>query len=601
MTNRFRVADAIISIVQAHGVSVVFGVVGGNAMYLNDAVRVSGLKFIPFHNEQSAAIAAEAYARSTGKLAVCLVTSGPGASNTTTGVAGMYLDSAPVFVIAGQAKSTELVESEMASGVRQVGTFELPMVSILNRITKASHCFSSADDIHELVARMIRICVSGRPGPVYLEVPLDLQDVVVPNQQLTEVICTEKPTEECVDNPDKFINDYLNELNSSRSPLIIVGHGVRVSNQVEQFKFFASEIGVPIVSTQIAKDVIPYDFPLFVGHVGVRGDRPGNFAVQEADLILTLGTSLQQQTTGYDVKDFAPGAKLYVVDYEHSVSSKNSGLIFQNLVNVDCENFLARFKVLNAQRRIPRSSFEEWKQINSVRKIKYAVQKEPHNLSSLRINLYEFVEGLNQVMGQNHYYVTDAGLCFYVIGQALRIGEHQRYLVSGGLGSMGWALPASIGAAFASEGSVVCVIGDGSMQMCLQELATVFNQNLNCKIFVINNNGYASIRNTQKSFFGSSYVGCDPASGLSMPDWRLIAEAYNLQYAIIADRNQLGTQLELVQKCKGPILIEVLAQEVQQIMPTIVSVRGEDGTFRSNPLNQMSPDVSGSNSEFHYN
>jgi len=201
----------------------------------------------------------------------------------------------------------------------------------------------------------------------------------------------------------------------------------------------------------------------------------------------------------------------------------------------------------------------------------------------------------------HHFYVTAAGLCFYVLGQALTIGEDQRYLVSGGLGSMGWALPAAIGAAFASEGSVVCVIGDGSLQMCIQELATIYNQNLNCKIFVINNNGYASIPNTQKSFFGSNYVGCDPGSGLSMPDWRLIAEAYKLEYAMIAESNQLKTKLEYIQKCNGPILIEVLTQEVQQIMPTIASIRAEDGTFRSNSLSQMSPDVSRSNSELHYN
>jgi acetolactate synthase-1/2/3 large subunit len=166
---------------------------------------------------------------------------------------------------------------------------------------------------------------------------------------------------------------------------------------------------------------------------------------------------------------------------------------------------------------------------------------------------------------------------------------------------MGWALPASIGAAFASEGSVVCVIGDGSMQMCLQELATVFNQNLNCKIFVINNNGYASIRNTQKSFFGSNYLGCDSASGLSMPDWRLIADAYKVQYTIIEESNQLSKKLEYVQKCDGPILVEVLTQEIQQIMPTIATVQAKDGTFRSNSLNQMSPDVSRSTSELHYN
>ncbi|CAN2169901.1 IlvB Thiamine pyrophosphate-requiring enzymes [acetolactate synthase, pyruvate dehydrogenase (cytochrome), glyoxylate carboligase, phosphonopyruvate decarboxylase] [Candidatus Nanopelagicaceae bacterium] len=600
MKNNYRVADAIVSIVKAHGVEVIFGVVGGNAMHLNDAVRISGLKFIPFHNEQSAAIAAEAYARSTGKLSVCLVTSGPGASNTTTGVAGMYLDSVPVLVIAGQAKSTELVRLEMGIGVRQVGTFELPMVAVLEPITKASHCFNFNENIYQVMTSLIKTCISGRPGPVYLEVPLDLQSLTVSNLQITDSSSVAMPHNPIIENPDTFINIFLKELELSKSPLIIVGHGIRVSNQARQFKSVASMLGIPIVTTQIAKDLIHYDSPLFVGHVGVRGDRPGNFAVQEADLILTIGTSLQQQTIGYDAKDFAPNAKLFVVDYQNSVSAKNSGLKFENLVNVDCENFLARLKTVLTQQKSS-FRFEDWKRVNSDRKVKYAVHQEPHDFSTPAINMYEFVQGLNDVMKQSRYFVTDAGLCFYILGQALQIGELQRYLVSGGLGSMGWALPASIGAASVGEGSVVCVIGDGSMQMCVQELATVVNQNLNCKIFVINNNGYASIRNTQKSFFGLDYLGCDPGSGLSMPVWKIIAEAYKLQYVMIADRNQLREQLEFVQSYEGPILIEVVAQEIQQIMPTIVSVRGDDGGFRSNPLHRMSPEVNRNTSELHYN
>ena len=595
----FRVADLIVSALKNHGVSRVFGVVGGNAMHLNDAVRTAGVDFIPFHNEQAAAIAAEAHARITGDLAVCLVTSGPGASNTTTGVAGMFLDSAPVLVISGQAKSSELVTSEMSKGVRQVGTFELPMLAILQSITKRVHRLKADENVPKIVEELIHECLAGRPGPVFLEVPLDVQGALV-NFSTPITGYSESISGLEQENVNLFIANFLSELTKSRKPLLIAGHGIRISKQVSQFFNLASSLGIPVVTTQIAKDIFDYENSLFVGHIGIRGDRPGNFALQEADLILTMGTSLQQQTTGYEIDQFAPKAKLFIVDYEGSVTSKNLPLQIAGSVNVDCENFISALTLMLDSFSEERD-YSKWINLNLERKRKFSVSNEPHNFETTRLNMYELVFAMNETFNKNETFVSDAGLCYYVLGQALHLGKNQRYLVSGGLGSMGWALPASIGAHFANNGPIICVTGDGSMQMCVQELATLAAQNLNCKIFVINNNGYASIRNTQKSFFSEAYVGCDENSGLRMPNWREVSRAYGIDYFLINRRDQLSENMIAIEAHVGPVLIEVLSQEVQQVMPTIASVRNPDGTLKSNPLNKMSPDLSYLSPELHYN
>jgi acetolactate synthase-1/2/3 large subunit len=584
-----RVADDVISELVNLGVSHFFIVVGGNAMYLDDAIRLKRIPYTAFHNEQAAAMAAEAYARIKGEIAVCVVTSGPGATNLATGVAGAFLDSAPVFYIAGQAKSTETVTQEMKPGVRQFGTFELPALDILKPIIKIGKVLSSKDNIAETIKKMAQIALTGRPGPVYLEIPLDVQG--------TQSITKEK--QKCTfmdgvieaDDTQEFIESLYLALDASLRPLILAGHGVRASGGQGLLSRLVDAWNMPIVTTQLAKDLFPHSDRHFIGHVGLRGDRAGNLAVFESDLLICIGTSLQQQTIGYDASLFAPHSKKYIVDFEKSISKK--GLPFEIEQSVDSDTVDILSKLLNAGNLNSQfgDQFENWRTLNIGRKYALAVSLEPHDLTTPEINMYEFIDLLSIASDQKDIIVTDAGLCFYIMGQAFLLKEQQRYIVSGGLGAMGYALPASIGAIAAGVKRAICVTGDGSAQMNIHEFGTLASQNGNAIIFVINNGGYASIRNTQKSFFSTSLIGASGDSGVLMPIWEKVAEAYGLEFMKIEGRMNLLNKIKLALSINSPILVEVICQYSQGLMPAVSSFKLDDGTLKSNPLHVMSPNI----------
>ena len=584
-----RVADEVISELVNLGVSHFFIVVGGNAMYLDDAIRLKRIPYTAFHNEQAAAMAAEAYARIKGEIAVCVVTSGPGATNLVTGVAGAFLDSAPVFYIAGQAKSTEAVTQEMKPGVRQFGTFELPVLDILKPIIKTGKVLTSKDNVAETIKEMAQIALTGRPGPVYLEIPLDVQGTQSITEEKQEHIFMDRVIE--ASDSQEFIDSLYLALNASLRPLILAGHGVRASGGQGLLSRLVDAWNMPIVTTQLAKDLFPYSDRHFIGHVGLRGDRAGNLAVFESDLLICIGTSLQQQTIGYDASLFAPNSRKYIVDFEKSISKK--GLPFEIEQSVDSDTVDILSKLLNSGNLNSRDvdQYEDWRTLNIGRKHALAVSLEPHDLTTPEINMYEFIGLLSLASDQQDIIVTDAGLCFYIMGQAFLLKEQQRYIVSGGLGAMGYALPASIGAIAAGVKRAICVTGDGSAQMNIHEFGTLASQNGNAIIFVINNGGYASIRNTQKSFFSTSLIGASRDSGVLMPIWEKVAEAYGLEFMKIEGRVNLQNNIKLALTVNSPILVEVICQYSQGLMPSVSSFKLDDGTLKSNPLHVMSPNI----------
>lgn len=584
----YRVSDEIIEVLTKLGVKHYFLVVGGNAMHLDDAIRLSNIPYTAFHNEQAAAMAAESYARIKGEIAVCVVTSGPGVSNLATGVAGAFLDSAPVLYISGQAKSSEMVTEEMKPGVRQVGTFELPGVEILGAITKSTRILRLHDNVPEVIRDLVETALQGRPGPVYLEVPMDVQGALCVETEEPFVMSSSTSADGV---GISFASAFFEALKTSQKPLILAGHGVRIGNGREPLLKLIKELNIPLVTTQLAKDLIPYTDPHFVGHPGLRGDRAGNLAVFESDLLLCIGTSLQQQTVGYEPIDFAPNSKKFVVDFEQSVSKKNVPFAIERLV--DCEVSIVLQDLL---RSCPTQSgklndFGQWNKLNTDRKHDLAVSKEPHDLSTPEINMYEFANVLSEASFPGDTIVTDAGLCFYIIGQAFLSKEGQRYIASGGLGSMGYALPASIGAIAAGSKRVICVTGDGSAQMNVQEFATLASIKGQAIIFVINNGGYASIRNTQRSFFSPSLIGASESSGVLMPDWEKIAEAYGLNFMRIESRARLKNGIDEALSGTSPILVEVVSQYTQGLMPSVSSFKQDDGRLKSNPLHIMSPSL----------
>lgn len=583
-----RVSDEIVRVLTGLGVKHYFLVVGGNAMHLDDAIRLSKIPYTAFHNEQAAAMAAESYARIKGELAVCVVTSGPGTTNLATGVAGAYLDSAPVLYISGQAKSNEMVTEEMRPGVRQIGTFELPGAEILKPITKSSRVLRLKDNVQEVIRELVETALEGRPGPVYLEVPMDVQGIGCPISE--ELMTVSGDIRECSESIS-LAEAFFVALKTSKKPLILAGHGVRIGGGQEALLRFANNLNIPIVTTQLAKDLVAYSDRHFVGHPGLRGDRAGNLAVFESDLLLCIGTSLQQQTVGYEPAGFAPNSKKFVVDFEHSVSKKK--MPFEIDMSVDCDVSIVLHEFLKP-RSFPREKiqgFEEWVELNRRRKRDLAVSREPHDLSTPEINMYEFANILSEAASPGDTIVTDAGLCFYIMGQAYLIKAGQRYIASGGLGSMGYALPASIGAMVAGSNRIICVTGDGSAQMNVQEFGTLSSIEGQAIIFVINNGGYASIRNTQKSFFSPSLIGASESSGLLMPKWEKIAEAYSLDFMRIEGRSTLKSGIDTALACTSPILVEVICQYTQDLMPSVSSYKQDDGRLKSNPLHIMSPSL----------
>jgi acetolactate synthase-1/2/3 large subunit len=585
-------ADAIVQNLIEEGVEQFFIVAGGGIMFVHEAIRKSGVQFTCFHHEQAAAMAAEAYARVSGKLPVVCVTSGPGASNLSTGVAGAFLDSAPVLVIAGQSKTTEIVTDYMSQGVRQVGTFELPIMKMLEPITKLTLQASNESNPRDLVKALIAAATEGRPGPVYLEIPFDVQNLSI---ALTAAKVSDpqagnlKSEIGLFQDLQKLTNDLIQRLTGATRPLVIAGYGVRASGQGRKFLEVIERLGLPVVSTQLAKDLIPFDHGCFVGHVGLRGDRAGNWAVQNADFIFCLGTSLQTQTTGFDPKQFAPSATKIVIDFDGSVSGKALEMDQVAYYNVAID--VAIRALSDSGYKLSKSALDWAIRIQS-KKSELGVEREPHDLSTKELNLYEFIFALSEAADPKAVIVTDAGLCFYAMGQAFKLKQYQRYIVSGGLGSMGYALPAAIGASLAESGPVIAVTGDGSVQMNLQELATANLLKRDIVLFVINNGGYASIRNTQGSFFDGKHIGSSEESGVSFPNWKLISEAFGVGYLRIENRNQLSKDIQKALRMSGIRLIEVLCQQKQFIYPYVASSRNIEGNLVSDPLSPMSPTAS---------
>jgi acetolactate synthase-1/2/3 large subunit len=585
MEVRNRVADYVVRRLIESGVDHFFILVGGNVMHLDDAIRVSKVPYTAFHHEQAATMAAEAYSRITGKLGCVVVTSGPGATNVVTGVAGAFYDSVPLIIICGNAKTSDLRTQEMPCGVRQVGTFELPIHEVCAPITKYSALITSSSRVVEVLETAIFSCLRGRPGPSLINFPLDIQG----EQMVDPLTSTQVVSESTHARTKNQINlsHLVSQLESSSRPSVLIGHGARVSNASNELLNLIKRLNLPVFTTQLAKDFISYDDDLFIGHVGVRGDRPGNIGIHLSDFILCIGTSLHQQNIGYEPRLFAPNAKKFVLEMDGSVSGKQLPIEAEYL-NISINSFLELFERIEVSYC---NVNDLWVKELRALKSKFAVAKEPHNFSTPEINMYEFVDLLSANLEGNETVITDAGLCFYIMGQAFKLKKGQRYLVSGGLGSMGYALPASIGASLATNHPVIAVTGDGSMQMNVQELATLSLLGSKTKIFIINNGGYASLRNTQRSFFGPDFIGTSETSGLTMPNWRLISSAYGIEYRPILKSTEIESGLMDIMKNSRTQLVEVFCQHEQVVMPFVGNYRDEVGNLRSNSLKEMSPSI----------
>ncbi len=584
---KVKVADYIVGHLDRMGVRAAFMVSGGMMMHLMDAVsRCPGIRYYCNHHEQASAMAADAYARHTGGIGLCLATSGPGATNLLTGITGAWQDSSPVVFLTGQSKLAETIQGSGISGLRQFGVFEVDIVPIVQSVTKYAVFLRDPMTVRYHLERAVRLAMTGRPGPVLLDIPLDIQAALIDPEELAGY---EEPEERYVDVPG--VSQAIAELRYARRPLILAGQGIRVAGAAALFRMVTRQLGIPVVTTQMGKDLLPYHDPGFIGHPGHKGDRAANFAVQSADFILSLGCSLQIQTTGYEADQFAPQANKIQVELDPAIRQRER-VGFQHKIAMDARVFLEEVSRRWGVRPWEARDLSDWRGRCAAWKARYTAMSEPHERGGADgvCNLYDFCDLLGDLLPGGETILLDAGQSYFTMAHAFRLKHDQRYIVGGALGAMGVAVPFGIGAAVAHPGRpAVVVTGDGSFHLNVQELQTIRHNRLNVKMFVIDNDGYASIRATQRTFFGGHLVGSDLASGVSLPSLARIAAAYDLPFVECRARQNLRESVAAALAIPGPTICSIRCIPDQKIVPAIASVMLPDGRMRSGSLHEMSP------------
>lgn len=578
-----RVADYVAEFVYSDlKVPEVFMLTGGGAMFLNDGVaKHPHLGVICNHHEQACAMGAVAYSKYSNKIGVAYVTTGCGGTNAVTGVLDAWQDSTQCMFISGQVKKKETCYNSDLP-LRQFGVQEADIVSIVQSITKYSIMINEPNEIAYHLEKASYLAKSGRPGPVWIDIPLDVQGATIDTESLLHFNPDELPKEYNEIIAPEDIQEVCDLLKKAKRPMVIAGNGVRLSDSVSEFQTFVTQYNLPVTASYLAIDVMDTDSPNFIGRLGTKGDRAGNFAVQNADLVLVLGSRLSVALTGFEYSLFAREATIVVVDIDNREHQKNTVQI-DKLIHADLKTFLIEMNknVFSLETASWIATCDHWKEAWPVSLKSY--EDDP------KINKYTFIDHLCRYLKPDSAVVSDAGSSYYVTSQALRIKGKQRYITSGAQADMGFTLPAAIGACFAKQGEVVGITGDGSFQLNIQELQTVVHYNLPLKLFVWNNNGYLSIRATQRKFFDGRAIGTEKESGISFPEVEKIALAYGIQYYCAKTVGELDEALQKTLDYNGPVLCEIICPENQEIIPAVSSLKREDGTMVSKPLEDMYP------------
>lgn len=577
-----RVADYVMQRLSEAGVQHFFLLTGGMAMHLNDALGLrKEIAFVCNLHEQACAIAAEAYAKYDNRLGALMVTGGPGATNAITGVAGGWLDSSPMIVISGQVKRADLKGD---SGVRNRGVQEIDIVPMVRSITKYAATITDPSTVRLHLEKAIHLALSGRPGPVWIDIPLDVQASQVEPEKLSGFTPEERtPGDTGIGH---LVERVIEMLNSSERPFILFGNGVRIAGAKTELQEAVERLGVPFGLTWPAMDLIPEDHPLLVGRPGPMAPRGANFALQNSDLLLTIGARLDLVATAFAPDRLARAARKIMVDIDPKELEKLKGII-ELPVCFDAREFLS--ELLRQQSKLQAKPRTEWLRRCAEWKIKYPIVLPQHREGSGRVSMFNFTEILCEELAATDVIVpASSGNAIETLLLAFKIKRGQRIFITTALGPMGFGLPASIGACVASNRRTICVDGDGGIQMNIQELETVKRLQLPLKIFVINNNGYGSIVASQKVYFGR-LVGADASSGLTLPDIIKVAAAYGLPVAQITNQKNLRQEIRDVLSTEGPCLCEVLVIEDEPRQPRVSSMQKPDGTMVSKPLEDMFP------------
>ena len=592
---RIKVSDLVAAFFAENGIKTVFTVVGGGAMHLNDSLgHHRDIECIYNHHEQACAIAAEAYFRVHNQMAGVCVTSGPGAINALNGVAGAYQDSIPMLVVSGQTK-TSLMTVNSGLNLRTLGNQEFDIMSTLSKMTKYAQTVMKPNDILFCLEKAFYLAKQGRPGPCWIEIPIDVQGAYVDTECLEHYQAPPDTSSDSMTVLQSKMSTIIARIKEADRPVLYAGNGIRISGAAEAFAQLTDRLGIPVVTCWDSIDLMETDHHCYVGRGGIMGDRPGNFAVQNSDLLIAVGSRLNIYQVGYQVESWAREAYVVVVDIDPlelqkktvridlPVCADASEFIWVLAQRLDEDSELAQLSDC-PKMRMWRQQCQLWKQ-------KYPVVQEKHKRDASIVNVYAFMDRISKSLPIEAVTVVANGSASVVGSAAYYIGKRQRFIMNCGLSSMGYDLPAAIGACVANDRNpIICIAGDGSIMMNLQELQTIVTNQLPVKIVLLNNSGYQQIRITQTNLFQKNFVGIGPDSkDLGFPSFEKIAFAFGIPYQKCEKMGAIDMSLEWLLDQKSFCMLEVFCSTDQKYEPKSATKRLEDGTLISPPLEDLAP------------
>jgi acetolactate synthase-1/2/3 large subunit len=560
-----KVSDYIFDFLRSKGIDTIFSVSGGAAAHLLNSVAERNFKYICNYHEQACAMAAEGYARIANKPACVLVTNGPGSTNTITGVVGAYQDSIPMIVISGQVPVNQSLGSLDNIKLRQLGVQECDIIDMVKGITKYAVQVTDPKTIPYHIAMAYNEATTNRMGPVWLDIPLDVQSALIESEEF--IINNSFKT------TDYNIENIVDIILHSKRPLIITGNGIHLSKTEHYFKILKDKLKIPVISTWTSKDLMDHNDPLFVGNFGLLGERAANFAVQNADLLLVLGSRLSIPNVGYQSHLFSPNSIKIMVDIDENELNKPT-IKIDYPINEDLNNFFIDILPLLQNKSIP--NWDEWINKTQSWKSKYPVFQPEYKTNTNRINSFYFMEVLSDKLTDNNVVVTDMGTSYTCTMQSLQMNGKNRLFTSSACCSMGFGLPGAIGAHFGDPNkNIILIAGDGGLQMNIQELQTIIHNKIPLKIFLLNNNGYLAISLMQDNLFKGKYIGSNLESGVSNPNFIKLADAYGFKTYTFNNNTELEKGIDEVLNTEGPVLCEIMMVENQLLIPRVQSSKDE--------------------------
>ena len=563
-----KVCDVIVSFLLERGITTVFGIIGSANSHIYNSCAESGITILNTHNEQAAVLAAGAYYRTSGKLAMALITAGGGATNAITGIVSLWADSTPVIIITGQEKA-EYVKNHASR--RMYGTQGFDIVHMVSKTTKYAKLVD-ASSVQDELEYAYTTALSGRMGPVLLDFPFDVQSsVITPRLWTRDTPLVVMPTTEEIERVCQLVEN-------SKRPVILAGHGIKLSKSVELFKSRMKSLNIPTLLTWSAIDIIDHNNPLFFGSPGVYGQRSANFIFQKCDLLITLGTRLTIPQTGYDMKEVARNATIVMVDIDESEFKE----FVDFPIRADCGGFLEKMSGV-------KSSCDSWiRECQSIRE-EFPIVDKNHR-DDVFPNSYKMIQEISNYLKPNQIIVTDMGTALLSGHQSIHLGGDMTMFSSYGLGEMGYGLPAAFGAAIGGKGrEVLCLNCDGGMMMNIQELQTIVQHKLPVKIVIFNNDGYLMIKHTQKMLFKGNYTAVDENTGIVLPDYMKVAKAFGYEGYRIKTWNEFHFYFPRFMDYEGPAICEVFMPPDQDFIPKVKGVIQMDGSIFAPPIEEMSP------------